>query len=218
MNTKNWSLINIQDNQDEVIMQENDTSINFDRKEDEYSVMNALRDRIVFTNLVVAMIWFASASFNYHLMGFYLKYMGGDIYINTLVSTLSDTISNIAVSYIQTLLGTKTSFILWFAFSALFAIPLLFPLNSIQIVISVFLSKFFCEGTFWLAYFMNPELFDPLFVPFSISACSLCARIITLAAPQFAEVQPRQVPIIAYLLTWSISTFAAMFLKKQRKN
>ena len=78
--------------------QTDDTSI---KVQEEYSVINALRDRTVFVNLVVAMFCFAGASFNYYLMGFYFKYMSGDIYINTIMSTVADTVSNFSVSYIQ---------------------------------------------------------------------------------------------------------------------
>ena len=35
------------------------------------------------------------------MVGFYLKYIGGDIYINTIVSTISDLIGNSGVAYIQ---------------------------------------------------------------------------------------------------------------------
>ena len=35
------------------------------------------------------------------MVGFYLKYMGGNIYINTIASTISDLVGNSGVAYIQ---------------------------------------------------------------------------------------------------------------------
>ena len=94
----------------------------------------------------------------------------------------------------------------------------MFITESTQIATSVFLSKLFCEATFSLAYFVGPEYFDPLFVPFSFSMCSFGARFITIAAPQVAEIKPRQVPIIVFLGISGIAALAAMFLVKPDKN
>ena len=101
--------------------------------------------------------------------------------------------------------------------SAVFAVPLLFLTESGQIAITIFASKLFLEGAFSLVYFVGPEYFDPLFVPFSFSMCNFCARFLTLTAPQVAEIKPRQVPIISYLLASGLAAIAAMFLVKPDK-
>ena len=38
--------------------------------------------------------------------------------------------------------------------------------------------------------------------------------MITIAAPQIAEVKPRQVPVIIFMVFSGVSTLAALFLRK----
>ena len=69
--------------------QTDDTSI---KVQEEYSVINALRDRTVFVNLVVAMFCFAGASFNYYLM---MLLQSKTLQEHHLTITLWDSILNI---------------------------------------------------------------------------------------------------------------------------
>lgn len=65
-------------------------------------------------------------------------------------------------------------------------------------------------------YYVNPEYFPPLFVPFSFLICGLTARIVTIASPQVAELQPKHVPMIFYLSLAAIATVASLFLNKPK--
>ena len=78
-------------------------------------------------------------------------------------------------------------------------------------------SKFFVEASFCLVFYVNPEVFPPLFVPFSFSICGFAARVVTIAAPQVAEIKPKQIPIIIFLVLASISTASAIFLRKSKE-
>ena len=66
-------------------------------------------------------------------------------------------------------------------------------------------------------FFINPETFPPLLVPLSMSICGFSARFVTIAAPQIAELKPKQVPIIVFLITSGISSACALFLRKPHK-
>ena len=74
--------------------------------------------------------------------------MGGDIYVNTIISTIGDFAGNFGISYVQKCFGTRLSFFMCFLLSAMFAVPLFFTIESYQIAIIVFLVKLFAEGTF----------------------------------------------------------------------
>ena len=77
-------------------------------------------------------------------------------------------------------------------------------------------AKFFLEGSFLLVYNINPESFPPLFVPFSLSACSLVARSVSIAAPQVAEVKPKQTPMIIFMVVSALSIVVILFLRKNK--
>ena len=88
--------------------------------------------------------------------------------------------------------------------------------GDLHIATSVFLSMFFLEGAFWLIFYINPEMFPPLFVPFSFSISGVVGRVVTIAAPQIAEIKPKQVPIIIFLIICGLSTISTLFLRKPK--
>jgi Na+/melibiose symporter-like transporter len=188
-----------------------------EKEQKEYSVLKALKSGFILVNFFAVLICFSVVSFNYYMISFYMKYVGGNIFINTILSTISESISNFAINPVQKYMGTKISFIICFALAFALAIPLLFVSNSALIACWVFSAKFFVEAAFMLAYYVNSEVFPPLFVPFSFSVWGLVSRIVTIAAPQIAEVKPRQIPIIIFVVLSGAATAGALMLRKPPK-
>lgn len=151
------------------------------------------------------------------MISFYLKYAGGNIFINAIASCVSETIGTFAVGIVQRYLGTKHSFFVCFGMAFLISFPLLFLHYEIATAICVFGAKFFVEAAFMLAYYVNSEIFPPLFVPFSFSVCIFCAKAFTIAAPQIAEIKPRQIPVIIFLVMSGVATLAALILRKRKE-
>ena len=81
--------------------------------------------------------------------------------------------------------------------AAAFGVPLMFVTEVWIIAICVFISKFGISAVFMLAYYVITEIFPPLFVPFSFTVSNVFSRIITILAPQVAELS-KPVPIILY--------------------
>ena len=50
-------------------------------KEKEFSVISALKNGNILVNLIVCLICLSSVSFNGYMVSFYIKYIGGNIYI-----------------------------------------------------------------------------------------------------------------------------------------
>ena len=69
-------------------------------------------------------------------------------------------------------------------------------------------------SAFWFVYNINSESFPPLFVPFSLSVCSFVSRVITIASPQVAEIEPEEIPVIIFIAISGLNTFAVLFLRK----
>ncbi|CAI2363436.1 unnamed protein product [Moneuplotes crassus] len=182
----------------------------------DFSVRQELKNKRTLMNLICVIVIFCVGSFNYYMVGFYIKYVGDNIYINILASTSSEIAGNFAFAFIQKCIGSKKSLIVCFMLSLASAIPLLFVNNSIVIAICVFSGKFFIEGGFTVAYFVNPEIFHPLFVPFSFGLCNFVARIFTIFAPQVAEIKPRQTPVIVLMVLAFLATFLTTFMRKKK--
>ena len=82
-------------------IEEQETDIDMSTAQDEFSVVTALKDPTIFINFIVVLVCFSVVSFNYYMISFYLKYVGGNIFINTLSSTVSECIGNFAAGGIQ---------------------------------------------------------------------------------------------------------------------
>mmetsp|Transcript_20357 Transcript_20357/g.18025 ORF Transcript_20357/g.18025 Transcript_20357/m.18025 type:complete len:121 (+) Transcript_20357:924-1286(+) len=89
------------------------TTINLEEKE-EFSVLRDLKKPVTLINLIVVVICFSVVSFNYYMIGFYMKYVGGNIFINIMAATASHTAGNFAAGFIQKYFGTKYAFIICF--------------------------------------------------------------------------------------------------------
>ena len=101
------------------------------------------------------MYLFSAASFNYYLLNYYLKYMPGNIYTNSIVSSLAETFAHYAAGWlvlkigsIHVLTGTNAmaaaaATVLWIcaAFSWLSVVPF-----------SVIAAKFGTGGAFAALY------------------------------------------------------------------
>ena len=183
--------------------------------EHEFTISKELKNKITLINLIVTVSWFTMVSFNFYMVGFYMKYIGGNIFLNVMLSTCSENLGNFAALIIQKKLGTRKSFMVSFFGSMLFALPLIFFTQEWIIALCVFSSKFWTESAFMLAYYVNSEMFPPLFVPFSFSIWALFAKTITIMAPQVAEL-PKPIPIIVFWILGGISTFSTMFLRKPK--
>jgi len=81
-------------------------------KGDNFSVFEEIKKPIIFINFGVVLVGFSVVSFNYYLISFYLKYAGGNIFINTIATNISEGAGNFGASFIQKCVGTKRSFII----------------------------------------------------------------------------------------------------------
>lgn len=57
------------------------------------------------SNLLIFVFLFCAASFNYYLLNFFLKYMKGDVFTNSAVSSLAETIAHIIAGFIVLKIG-----------------------------------------------------------------------------------------------------------------
>lgn len=94
--------------------------------EEKFSILKELKKPVVIINLVICCIVFVVSTFNYYMINFYLKYVGGNLFINVILSTVSENIAYNVGSCMQSKMGTRKSFFISFISAILFGLPLIF--------------------------------------------------------------------------------------------
>lgn len=118
------------------------------------------KNQRLFMNLIILTILWTTSSFNYYLINFQLKYIEGNIFLNTICSSSSEIAAYICGGYIFAKLGLKTSFSGFFLLAATGSSALLFvhpeELNAYALATLVLISKAGVSATFVMLYVSTP--------------------------------------------------------------
>ena len=133
--------------------------------------------------LVLLFLWVVSA-FDYYLINFQLKYIDGDIYTNTIVSSVSEVTAYLVTGALYERIGPKISFIASFIIAIIGSIFLItlgdrYPLFLPVMVLG---SKFGISGSFNVVYLAN-GLFPPVYSSTTFGICNFFARLASILAP-----------------------------------
>jgi len=131
-----------------------------------FSDLKILIDSPEHRNSLIAVIgiWIYS-SFNYYLIGYYVKYFPGDIFTNFLMMTVAEVIAPIALRYIQGKFVTK--FVVRYLLLCAAGTALLFMLNTYfgyvaLVPFLILLIRIFVKSIYSLGYYANGKLFPTL--------------------------------------------------------
>ena len=160
--------------------------------EDERSPKFYLRNKVILLNLVLMTYMWTTCSFGYYLIMFQLKYWPGDIYINTIASSVAGVIAYMVSTWIYSRFGLKTSFIGLFSMSVVGGICVLMMGETVSIWMPVFVTfaSFGVTGCFMIVYLCMVDVFPTLFVSTAMGVCNFTARVLAIAAPIVAELDP----------------------------
>lgn len=174
-----------------------------------------LRTHIYFINFVAMSLAWSTSSFAYFMIGFYVKYIPGDMFTNVIVSSISELISTFLSGIVATLIGTKITLIGSFILSCLAGLGLIMVdvNNTILITCAVLLTKFGISSAFNLCYLITADYFPLQYTSSVFGACNVIARLMSILSPMIAEI-PNPFPMLIFALFCFISTFAGFFLKK----
>lgn len=138
---------------------------------------------------ILTFLWIVAA-FNYLLINFQLKYIEGDIYRNAITSSVSEIFAYIISGTLYKRLGAKASFIGAFAIAIIGSL-LLITIGDIypDLIPGMILgSKFGISGAFIVLYLAN-TLFPPTFSSTTFGVFNFSARLASMVAPNYAELQ-----------------------------
>jgi Na+/melibiose symporter-like transporter len=113
--------------------------------------------RVFFINLVILLTLWIVSSFNWYMITFQVKYIGGDIFLNTYLATGGDLIAIAMSGVMKEILGIKQSFVIMFGISLLGSLIYIVveTKNSTIIAIIVLIAKFGIGGTFNICFLAN---------------------------------------------------------------
>ena len=166
-------------------------------------------------NLVLMSITWASSTFTYYMVGFYIKYIPGDIFNMVIVSCLAELFACLISGVLSSRLGTKKCLFSSFLLGGVFGISIIFisPQNTLLISLCLLLTKFGVSSAFNLCFLVTAEYFPTAYSSTVFGACNVFARIMSIFSPLIAEV-PAPVPMIVYACFCFMSMLGTTLLVK----
>jgi MFS family permease len=161
----------------------------------------------------------SSAFFTYYMVGFYVKYIPGDIFTNVILSSLSEASACFLSGCVANLIGTKHTLILSFLIGGVFGLILsLTPPTYMGVILTcLILTKFGVSSALSLCFLVTSEYFPMEYCSTVFGACNIMARITSILAPLIAELSP-PTPMICYVIFCGLSVMAVFMLDKKKKD
>ena len=154
------------------------------------------------------------ASFSYYLTYFFIKYLEGDVFTNTIGAALSEMTGYMLTGIIYERIGLKKSYVVHFLLGAIgsalyLSLAHLYPdLAPIILLFTVYGVSYSCMNN-WLS---NSRLFPVIYASTTNGIASFFARFLNIFVPQVAEV-PQPVPMLVICLGGISAAIAASMLK-----
>ncbi len=148
------------------------------------TLMELLRNKKHLKNIIIVLFLWGISSFNYFLINFQLKYIEGDIYINTMMNAVSEIAAYIISGLLYSIIGPRVAFFCSFLISCLGSIfyitygtsaPSLVPLMVLG-------TKFGIAAAFNLVWLVN-VIFPSQYASTTIGYFNAFARISSMFAP-----------------------------------
>jgi Na+/melibiose symporter-like transporter len=154
------------------------------KKDNTGSLKELIENRTHLINLLCLLFLWITSAFDYYLINFQLKYIEGDIYTNTIVSSVSEVTAYIVSGALYERIGTKISFIGSFIIAIIGSLFLITLGDSHKEFIPVMVlgAKFGISGSFNVVYLAN-TLFPPVYSSTTFGVCNFVARLASMLAP-----------------------------------
>ena len=122
-------------------------------------------DKTYLVNMIMMNIAWCASTFTTFMIGFYIKYIPGDIYTNVIISSLSESTACLVSGVFGVLIGTKWSLSLSFLMGGIFGILLcIIPEdNQMMCLICLLLTKFGVSSSINLTFLITSEYFPIMY-------------------------------------------------------
>ena len=171
--------------------------------------------RKLYLNLLIMSVIMIASQFNYYLINFNIKYLPGNLFMNQIITGISE-ISFFAFSYsMYQKLGLKRSFILGFMFAVAGSVPLIFIREGDAIPAMILLARVGIAYTINISYLAFAFLFPPILSQTVFGFAKTVGRSATILAPMVAEMK-QPVPMVIFTVLAVGAAISACFLITQK--
>ena len=162
-------------------------------------------------------ITWASSTFTYYMVGFYIKYIPGDVFTMVIVSCMAEFFACLVSGILSSYVGTKKCLFSSFLIGGVFGIAIIFvsPENTLAIATCLLLTKFGVSSAFNLCFLVTAEYFPTNYSSTVFGACNVFARIMSIFSPLIAEA-PAPMPMLVYTCFCFMSMMGATLLVKHK--
>ena len=171
------------------------------------------------TNLLIFVFLFSSASFNYYLLNFFLKYVPGDIFTNSIISSVSEAIAHGIAGWIVLKVGPVNGLTFSFFLAAASAAILWYceaSDNLGPVPFSVLAGKFGTGAAFAMLYMSTLHFFPNRFMGRVFGTCNVTARFVTITSSMIAEA-PQPTPELIMFVSCLTAGILTRFLRRPRE-
>ena len=160
----------------------------------------------------MAVFWTAS-SFDYYLITFFLKYIPGNIFVNTSIASGAEIAAYVLSGWLVKLMGLRISYIIAWLIGATGGILMVCFSNDDSLMgVFVLLSKFGVSFAFNNSYLGTPKLFPVSLCATAFGICNVFARFSTVLSPLVAEL-PYPAPMAIFAFLCIIGGVLSFFLR-----
>ena len=176
-----------------------------------------IKDPTLFFNLSLATVAWIACSFNYFLLMYSVKNLGGNIYINSSLIALAGVLGKFITLGLKKYVSSKRSMIICFFITFLFGFGLIFLHEGWMISTCIGFCLMGIGGAFTLLFFLNNEYFPPLFIGFAFSVTQFGARGMSILSFLMSDLK-EPIPMVLLCATSGLALFSLIFLSKPRIN
>lgn len=185
----------------------------FDVSENDFTIFDLFKDRYYLLNLVIISLSWCASTVCFYIIGFYIKYIPGNVYNNMIITSIADAVSSISAGIVAEKIGAQKTLFISFMLAASFAFGLIISKNSLIILLCILVTRYGINSCFTLCYIVTSDYFPPIVSSQVFGLCNFFSRFMTTMAPMIAEMESPY-PLIAYCLICVCSMLSTIFLSK----
>lgn len=182
------------------------------------SLRELWRQRTLRRNIILLSVEWAVCSFNFYLLSFLLKYIHGNIYVNSIVSSVADMIAYSVSGYLFSKLKVKKSLLIYWTVAFVGGIVLLIlegvNANDYLVATFVMISRLGMSSSFNTVYLSTPYLFPVIYCSTCMGIFNFWARLVAVVSPVIAEID-YPIPMCLFSGTAAIAFVFALFIKEK---
>jgi Na+/melibiose symporter-like transporter len=131
--------------------------------ENDFTMVDVFRDKNYMLNLIIISLSWMASTVCFYIIGFYIKYIPGNVFSNIIVTSIADALSSIGAGVAGEYLGAKKTLFMSFSLAALAGMGLIFAGdNSILIMVFVLITRYGINSAFTLNYIITADYFPSI--------------------------------------------------------